>query len=43
MRSISDRADDSAHLDFPRFVRSIASRYALHTISSLVQQMARRA
>lgn len=43
MRSISDRADDSAHLDFPRFVRSIASRYALHTISALVQQLAQRA
>ncbi|MEF9964085.1 MAG: 5'-methylthioadenosine/adenosylhomocysteine nucleosidase [Comamonas sp.] len=29
MRSISDRADDSAHLDFPAFVQTVASRYAL--------------
>jgi adenosylhomocysteine nucleosidase len=41
MRSISDRADDSAHLDFPRFIRSIASRYAQHTIGSLLRNLAR--
>lgn len=29
VRSISDRADDQAHLDFPAFVEHIASRYAL--------------
>jgi adenosylhomocysteine nucleosidase len=29
MRTISDRADDSAHVDFPRFVSEVASRYAL--------------
>lgn len=28
MRTISDRADDSAHLDFPHFVDTVASRYA---------------
>ncbi len=35
MRSISDRADDSAHLDFPLFVSSIASRYARFVVSAL--------
>lgn len=28
MRTISDRADDSAHVDFPRFVEQVASHYA---------------
>lgn len=28
MRTISDRADDSAHVDFPRFVEEVASPYA---------------
>jgi 5''-methylthioadenosine/S-adenosylhomocysteine nucleosidase len=29
MRTISDRADDSAHLDFNTFIREIASRYSV--------------
>jgi len=29
VRTISDRADDSAHVDFSRFVASIASRYSV--------------
>jgi adenosylhomocysteine nucleosidase len=28
VRTISDRADDSAHVDFPHFVDEVASRYA---------------
>lgn len=28
VRTISDRADDSAHLDFERFVDEVASPYA---------------
>ena len=28
VRTISDRADDSAHVDFPLFVQEVASRYA---------------
>jgi adenosylhomocysteine nucleosidase len=28
LRSISDRADDSAHIDFPRFLQSVAAPYA---------------
>lgn len=28
VRSISDRADDDAHIDFPQFIQTVASRYA---------------
>lgn len=28
VRTISDRADDAAHVDFPRFLRDVASRYS---------------
>ncbi|MEO8526161.1 MAG: 5'-methylthioadenosine/adenosylhomocysteine nucleosidase, partial [Caldimonas sp.] len=28
VRTISDRADDSAHVDFARFVEQVASRYS---------------
>ncbi|HYW55640.1 MAG TPA: 5'-methylthioadenosine/adenosylhomocysteine nucleosidase [Polaromonas sp.] len=28
VRTISDRADDQAHVDFPQFVKEVASRYA---------------
>ena len=34
VRTISDRADDNAHVDFPAFVQSIASRYALEIIQA---------
>jgi adenosylhomocysteine nucleosidase len=36
VRSISDRADDDAHIDFPRFVREVASRYADVVIRQLL-------
>lgn len=39
MRTISDRADDTAHIDFPRFVNEIASRYALAIIKQLMQSL----
>jgi adenosylhomocysteine nucleosidase len=29
VRTISDRADDAAHVDFARFIESVASRYAM--------------
>ena len=38
-RTISDRADDSAHVDFPHFVRHVASRYADHIIQGLLRAM----
>lgn len=37
MRTISDRADDSAHVDFPKFVTEVASRYALAIIDGFVR------
>ncbi len=37
MRTISDRADDTAHVDFPKFVSEVASRYALAIIDEFVR------
>lgn len=34
LRTISDRADDSAHGDFSRFIREVASRYSLAMLSA---------
>ena len=39
MRTISDRADDSAHMDFPEFVRTVASRYAQAILTEFVQRL----
>ena len=39
MRTISDRADDTAHVDFPKFVSEVASRYALTIIDGFVRRM----
>ena len=36
VRTISDRADDSAHVDFPSFVDQVASRYARAMIKKLL-------
>lgn len=36
VRTISDRADDQAHVDFPKFVTEVASRYALAIIGQLL-------
>jgi adenosylhomocysteine nucleosidase len=35
VRTISDRADDTAHVDFPRFLREVASRYSGAMIEAL--------
>ena len=37
VRTISDRADDTAHVDFPRFVADVASVYAHGIIGELLQ------
>ena len=37
VRTISDRADDSAHVDFPQFVDSVASNYARKIVRGLLQ------
>jgi adenosylhomocysteine nucleosidase len=39
MRTISDRADDQAHVDFPRFVTEVASRYAQAIMLALVARL----
>lgn len=38
-RTISDRADDTAHVDFPLFVQTVASRYAEHMVLALLQKI----
>ena len=38
VRTISDRADDAAHVDFPRFLREVASRYSSAVIDALLTQ-----
>jgi adenosylhomocysteine nucleosidase len=37
MRTISDRADDQAHVDFPQFVTEVASHYARAIIGQFLQ------
>ena len=36
-RTISDRADDAAHVDFPRFLREVASRYSGAIVGALLK------
>jgi adenosylhomocysteine nucleosidase len=35
VRTISDRADDAAHIDFPRFLREVASKYSGAIVQAL--------
>jgi adenosylhomocysteine nucleosidase len=37
VRTISDRADDTAHIDFPAFVRDVASVYAQAIVTALLK------
>jgi adenosylhomocysteine nucleosidase len=37
VRTISDRADDAAHVDFPRFLREVASRYSSGVLTMLME------
>ena len=39
VRTISDRADDDAHVDFPRFIEAVASRYADHIVRGFLQSL----
>lgn len=39
VRTISDRADDTAHVDFPRFIEAVASRYADHIVRRFLQSI----
>jgi adenosylhomocysteine nucleosidase len=36
VRTISDRADDNAHVDFTRFVREVASRHSAAVVAALL-------
>ena len=36
-RTISDRADDTAHVDFPSFIDQVASRYALAIVQTFLR------
>ena len=38
VRTISDRADDAAHVDFPRFLREVASRYSGAILETLLRE-----
>lgn len=42
MRTISDRADDSAHVDFPGFVEAVASRYAHLIIGNFLNLLSKK-
>ena len=39
MRTISDRADGTAHVDFAEFIDTVASRYADHIVRNLLQSL----
>jgi adenosylhomocysteine nucleosidase len=39
VRTISDRADDAAHIDFTRFVATVASRYSAAIIDAFVSSL----
>lgn len=39
VRTISDRADDNAHVDFPLFVDQVASEYARNIIARLLKML----
>jgi len=39
VRTVSDRADDTAHVDFARFVESVASRYADHIVDHFMRSL----
>jgi adenosylhomocysteine nucleosidase len=39
VRTISDRADDAAHVDFPRFIQTIANRYSVAVLDRLLQTL----
>lgn len=39
VRIISDRADDAAHVDFQRFIQSIASRYSVAVLDRLLMSL----
>lgn len=41
LRTISDRADDAAHVDFTRFIRDVASRYSAAIIAAALSALSK--
>lgn len=41
VRTISDLADDQAHVDFPRFIREVASPYSLAVVETALMRLRR--
>jgi len=41
MRTISDRADDKAHVDFSAFIQQVASPYALAIVQEFMKQLSK--
>ncbi len=41
MRTISDRADDNAHVDFPRFTAQVAARYGAAVVAHWLQALSK--
>jgi adenosylhomocysteine nucleosidase len=39
VRTISDRADDTAHVDFPSFIDQVASKYAQIIVERLLKSL----
>lgn len=42
MRTVSDRADATAHVDFAHFIANVASRYADHIVHGLLQSLPKK-
>lgn len=42
IRTISDRADDAAHVDFPKFVRETASVYARLVVLDMLESLSKK-
>ena len=39
VRTLSDRADDEAHIDFPKFVKEVASHYSVTIVSEFLKRL----
>lgn len=39
LRTVSDRADDSAHVDFPRFLEAVARHYSARIVARALSQL----
>jgi adenosylhomocysteine nucleosidase len=39
IRTISDCADDAAHVDFPRFIETVARHYSLAIVREVLREL----